>query len=62
MMKNNFKNVTKSLLIVINFFCVGVVTYIVIKGDFENSKTIQSLAIFVWLQYLTGDFIKKFTD
>lgn len=62
MMKNNFKNVTKSLLIVINFFCVGVVTYLVIKGDFENLKTIKSLAIFVWLQYLTGDFIKKFTD
>lgn len=61
-MNKYFKDVFKSLLIVINFFCVGVVTYLVIKGDFENSKTIQSLAIFVWLQYLTGDFIKKFTD
>lgn len=59
MINNNLKGIIKTLLISFNIFCLGAVTYFVFKGDFESTKTLQSIAIFVWLHYLTGDFIKK---
>jgi hypothetical protein len=59
MFNKNLKGLLKNLLISFNIFCLGAVTYFVFAADFESAKTLQSLAIFVWLHYITGDLIKK---
>jgi len=56
------RKVVKALLMSFNVFCIGGITYQVFKGDFSNTTTLQSLAMFVWLMYLSNDIIKKINN
>lgn len=62
MHKFNVRKALKNILISFNIFCLGGITYYVFSGDFESAKTLQILAIFLWLHYVTGDIVKKISD
>lgn len=62
MSKFNIRKAIKNSLISFNIFCLGAITYYVFRGDFESSKTLQILAIFVWFHYITGDIVKKISE
>jgi hypothetical protein len=59
---DKLRNIVKVLLISFNVFCIGGITYNVIKGDFSNPITLQTLAIFLWLMYLSNDTLKKISN
>jgi hypothetical protein len=56
------RKTVKILLMSFNVFCIGGITYNVFKGDFSNPISLQSLAIFLWLMYLTNDILRKINN
>jgi hypothetical protein len=59
---DKIRKLVKGLLMSFNVFCIGGITYNVFKGDFSSAVTLQTLAIFAWLMYLSNDILKKIND